>query len=379
MSGPECQPRRTSVPWGLLGMIGLMLAIESSLEASRDSTTVANAYYQFVRQACREASRAEVLCFGDSLVKVDVLPRVIESRLKQRAYNLAIAGSLPPASFYAFRRALAAGARPEAVLVDFKPSLLPVDPRATVPLLGELLSFRDGLDFYRSTHDANALASLMLVEQLASYRCRGPIRANVMAALLGNPSPTRALVEAHWRNWAANKGTHIFPKSPDAARVAEFWDEKGCVEAGWRCDPANAAYIVKFLRLAAAHRVRVYWLIPPIHPRVHAKREQLGLNARFTKFVRAVQARFPEVVVIDGRSSGYDSALFVDATHLDRQGSMAFSAAVADAMGTGRGGASSGSRWVDLPAYSDRPIDVPVEDLAQSQIALGGGDRGPRR
>ncbi|MBV8266265.1 MAG: hypothetical protein JO252_08070, partial [Planctomycetaceae bacterium] len=53
MSGPECQPRRASVPWGLLGMIGLMLAIESSLEASRDSTTVANAYYQFVRQACR--------------------------------------------------------------------------------------------------------------------------------------------------------------------------------------------------------------------------------------------------------------------------------------------------------------------------------------
>ena len=293
MSGPECQPRRASVPWGLLGMIGLVLAIESSLEASRDYTTVANAYSQFARQACREASRAEVLCFGDSLVKVDFLPRVIESRLKKRAYNLAIAGSLPPASFYAFRRALAADAWPKAVLVDFKPSLLPVDPRATVSLLGDLLSFRDGLDFYRSPRNANALASLILVEQLASNRRRGPIRAHVMAALLGNPSLTRALVEAHWRNWAANNGTHFFPKSPDASRVAEFWDEKGCVEADWRCDPTNAASIVMFLRLAVTHRVRVYWLIPPIYPRVHAKREQLGLNAHFTKFVRAVQRASP--------------------------------------------------------------------------------------
>ena len=30
MSGPECQPRRASVPWGLLGMIGLVLAINVS-------------------------------------------------------------------------------------------------------------------------------------------------------------------------------------------------------------------------------------------------------------------------------------------------------------------------------------------------------------
>ena len=85
------------------------------------------------------------------------------------------------------------------------------------------------------------------------------------------------------------------------------------------------------------------------------------------------------MVVIDGRSSGYDATLFVDATHFDRQGSMAFSAAVADAMGPGQGGVSSRSRWVDLPAYGDWPTDVPVEDLAQSQLALGGGDRGPRQ
>ena len=156
MSGPECQPRRASVPWGLLGMISLVLAIESSLEASRDYTTVANAYYQFARQACRKASRADVLCFGDSLVKVDVLPRVIESRLKTRAYNLAIAGSLPPASSARVPPRPCRRARPKAVLVDFKPSLLPVDPRATVSLLGDLLSFRDGLDFYRSTRDSNA-------------------------------------------------------------------------------------------------------------------------------------------------------------------------------------------------------------------------------
>jgi len=62
----------------------------------------------------------DVLCFGDSQMKFGIAPHVVAARTGRPAYNLAIVGGQPPASYFLLRRALEAGARPSAVLFDLQ-------------------------------------------------------------------------------------------------------------------------------------------------------------------------------------------------------------------------------------------------------------------
>ena len=73
------------------------------------------------RAASRRAPDAEILCFGDSMIKFGMAPRVLEDRLGRRAFNLALYAGSPTASYFLLRRPLESGAKPAAVLVDFQP------------------------------------------------------------------------------------------------------------------------------------------------------------------------------------------------------------------------------------------------------------------
>src|SRR5439155_15786023 len=119
----------------------------------------------------------------------------------------------------------------------------------------------------------------------------------------------------------------------------------------WACHPLNAGYVRRFLSLAARHGISVYWVIPPMTPEVHARREREGQEALYTRFVRETQAQFPNVTVLDGRRSGYGLSVHTDPLHLDHQGALAFSLDVADLMARRPPGRSPIPQWVDLPAY----------------------------
>jgi hypothetical protein len=109
---------------------------------------------------------------------------------------------------------------------------------------------------------------------------------------------------------------------------------------------AHAAYLAKFLALASARDIPVYWLMPPFDPEVLAERERRGLEASYTRFALAVQARFPNVVVLDGRRLGYDASSFDDAVHLNPRGASAFTAEVASALAPEP--PRRGPRWIEL-------------------------------
>ena len=72
----------------------------------------------------------------------------------------------------------------------------------------------------------------------------------------------------HWRNQNQNGGALLAPKNPanrgevapDQVRVY-FPDH-------WSCHPVNAAYLERFMRLAQAHEIPVFWLLPPLVPAV---------------------------------------------------------------------------------------------------------------
>ena len=108
-------------------MIALVLIVEGSIGAPEPWTCIPERRFEWAfrwtgRAVSGEAKRAEILCFGDSLVKLSVIPSVVRERTGKRVYNLALSGSQGGDSYHPLKRALESGApRPEAVVVGVTP------------------------------------------------------------------------------------------------------------------------------------------------------------------------------------------------------------------------------------------------------------------
>jgi hypothetical protein len=370
--------RRAGWPAGLLGMLCLVGVIELGLaRRGRDFTTIwATAWARRDSDARREAPRSEILFFGDSLVMEGVAPQVVAQRLGRPATNLAIFKGLAPASYALLRRALDAGARPAAVLIDGE--LLGDEPRELTRLWPELLTIGEAADLAWTARDADLFAEVALGRMLPSLRARHEIREAILAALQGQDTPVRHILAQHVRNWRRNGGAHI--QSADITPAPETISgliASNYLPAGWQAHPINAAYIEKFLTLAESRGIATFWLMPPAHPEVQARRDRGGLSAAYEKYVRELVVRHPTLVVLDGRHAGFPHEAMADLTHLNRDGAVAFSERVADALRTrlsdgGRiKGVSETRRWIALALYhAPRENVAEVEDLRQSADAL---------
>ena len=358
-------------PCGLLGMVGLALAVELTVARDQDVelTTVWASGWSYCGSMARRAGGCAVLCLGDSLVKFGVAPPVLERRLGGPALNLAMCVGQPPAALAVLRRALAAGARPRVILVDFTEHLLVVGPRKDVRLWPELLTVGECAELAWVARDATLLAELVLARLLPSVKDRYAVRAAVRAALRGEPTAARAMLPAVRRNWDRNAGAQLNPPGTFPLGALGEWFRLYYPER-FVCDPVHVAYLDRFLALAARHGLPVVWLLPPYVPELQALSERKGIDAQFVAFVRSVQARHPGLVVLDGRHAGYPTPTFNDPIHLDAHGAAIYSAAVADRVAGWLASGSNGSRWLELPTYRDRPADLRLENLAESATAL---------
>src|SRR5262245_5292812 len=127
--------RRGVTPWGLVGMIPLVWAVEGFVARHEDGvqSQVARSWKASAVAAGAGAVGRDVLYLGDSQVKLGLLPRVVEGRTGLSGYNLAVLRGMPASSYGLLRRALDAGARPKAVVVDFNPGLLATRQRLNAP------------------------------------------------------------------------------------------------------------------------------------------------------------------------------------------------------------------------------------------------------
>jgi hypothetical protein len=330
------------------------------------------------RSARDEAPGREVLCLGDSLVKHAMIPRAIAARSGRSAVNLAVAKGSAPSTFFLFRRALEAGARPAALVVDFKPSILIGGAHHNLRYWQEVLDFREGLELARAARSATLFSRLILGQVLPSVRSRLEIRSNLLAALRGETDVLRGLNRVCRRNWLLNDGANVAAKNPTYQGELGLDGDRKYLTHSFHCDPLNARYIGRLFDLAAARGIRVYWLLPPLAPALQARREERGAEAGYLAFVRRLQRLHPNVTILDGRHASYDHRLFVDATHLDGQGAYTLSRDVAAALGHDldrnrecAGTARDEPRWVDLPAYRPCPVEMALEDVEQSRGALG--------
>ena len=115
------------------------------------------------------------------------------------------------------------------------------------------------------------------------------------------------LSPATWRNWNANRGAYVLADQADTPGDDPAWSNSaraGHLSAAWTCHPVNDAYVRRFLDLADAHGVPVFWLLPPTHPELQARRERFGWDADYIGYLRRLQKSYPRLTVIDGRHAG---------------------------------------------------------------------------
>ena len=194
------------------------------------------------------------------------------------------------------------------------------------------MSLRDCLELTWNAGDSHLLGYIFSAQLLPSVKNRHEIRASILASLAGNANyrrDRRTHLSAYLRNWRSTTVANVVPKNPSFQGDAGFLLAALSPDA-WHYNSVNASYVRKFFELAAARDIPVFLLIPPFSPELHASRQQRGLEALYSRFVRAVQAQFRNVVVIDARFSRYDHTVHVDPIHLDRQGASVLSVEVGD-------------------------------------------------
>ncbi len=218
----------------------------------------------------------------------------------------------------------------------------------------------------------------MVGECLPSSRRRFEIRDNLMETLNGQHVAHEKHAHDSLANWDTHGGAHL--NLPQRAAEIPLPPNNGSpLPCNWRCDPVNWQYLRRFLDLAAAPRIPIFWLLPPFHPGQQAQIEFWGEDAVFQKFVHAMQDRSPNIVVIDGRHSGYDRTAFIDEVHLNAEGATAYTAGLAEVLARHGTGGSAEARWVKLPDYRTVLRTSTEKGSEASRRALDSSNRGRRR
>jgi hypothetical protein len=189
-------------------MLALVLAVEAGIVARRPDLVSpwAEGWRVSAQAAETKAPGSDVLCFGDSLIKYGVLPKVIEARTGLRAYNLATSGGTIPSAFFLLRRALDAGALPRAVVVDFATLMDKYESRPKLLNYPDLATVRDCIDLAWASRDPDFLGSSVVSKVLPSYHYRFEVRSRILASLGGRSASERASVVSHGTVWSRELG-----------------------------------------------------------------------------------------------------------------------------------------------------------------------------
>ena len=354
-------------PLGLFGALVLIALVERHVDKNPlDYLGGSHWSYRVASKVADAGSKGNrILVFGDSLLRLGLAPTAIEAETGLRGYNFAQAGGQAPGSYFLLRRAIASGAKPSAIVVDFFPRLLAENPSFNNDNWPFLADLGDGLGLAMISKKPELFARLVVRWALPSARSRISLRTNLQLALQPSPVSIKHEILKSIRNWKVNRGAEITASRPGLLENIDAW-ERGYFGT-FHCSRINKAYVEKFLDLAKAHQIPVFWLLPPYQPDLQARCERSGFDARHEVFVREFQTRYPSLFVLDARRSSYQPEVFYDLHHLGREGATVLSADVGVSIRHQLGELGSQNRWIALPNYRARPDAVPLEDVDQSR------------
>ena len=369
--------RRT--PAGLLGTVAAILLIEGAI-ASHGPDLLTDFQWDWrtaADAAESDAADADLLCFGDSALKLAVVPKVVEDRLGLSTRNLAVLGGRAEGSYFLLRKALEAGHRPRAVLVDFFPLFLQGRPRDGVELTPHLANVRDCVDLGLTTGSTGFLGELLVARLLPSFRDRLELREAIVADLGGVDLGKRVAKAALARNLRVNRGSLLQPSRPEVVQDPAEWCRAHFSDAPFHWESLD--YVDRFLKLASSVEIPVYWVVTPARPEILEECRRIGFDDRLDAFLEAVLDRYPGVIVLDARPMGLGAEAFYDPHHLGAEGAYHVSHALCDAL-EARGELGDIGRWIALTGERGREFEGPLEDLeASAAIARAAKRGGPRR
>ncbi len=218
----QAQRAVDAIPWGFVGMIGLVLLIECLVSWNwLDFTDPVSLSWRYSVGAVHQVTpRGAVLCMGDSLIKHGLIPRVIEEGSGRGVVNVSAARAPGLFTYFLLRRALDAGAAPEAIVIDAKAAVLLADPEFNLRYWQEILTPRELLTLSRWASTRPFTFAALVGRIVPSIRARLEIRSSVTAAFGGRSNPVPAMNRVLLRNWTVNDGTNLSPTSVRATGAA---------------------------------------------------------------------------------------------------------------------------------------------------------------
>ncbi len=342
---------RHSIPLGLLGMLALIGVGESFVSRNdlRFSHYDADAW-KATRAAANHLPAGGVLLLGDSQIEFGISPITVESRLGQPTQSLAVRRAQPPATYFLLREALQSGTVPSAIVVNFAPHLVEYDLVWNERFWPELANVDECLDLARTMGDPSIFGSLALSRLLPSFLERQQIRGNLMAGFRGETPNTAGFIQMTRRNRGMNRGAFLITKRPpDFQHGTGPWGVPQ--KPTWTPAPANEAYIHRFLQLAAKHQIPVFCAVMPVVSKLKRLSESSGEEKAYYAWLGKLLVRYPELRILDWRSSGYPDSMFFDGIHLDVEGAVSTGLALADYLAVRLKEAGTGERWVRMPPF----------------------------
>jgi hypothetical protein len=366
--------RSSRIPFGFLGAIVLVVVIECFIGRNwLDFSDPVSLSWRFSAEAARtEAAGSKLLCMGDSLVKHGLVPSVIEERSGRRTRNLSAARAPTLMTYFLLRRALDAGSRPDAIIINAKPAVLIGGPEFNARYFQEVLTLREWVELFQITRKSSFMISMLVGRLLPSVRCRMEVRSHLIAALRGENDRLHDINRTLWRNWTVNGGANIANFDSRYEEISPSELARRMQTDIFHVDRMNSEAIERLLRLASERTIPVFWLLPPLAPSLQALRERSGSEAGYERLVRSTLARHPQALtVLDARRVAYPPRFFVDATHLNGRGAIALSRAVATALEAelGRLERATIPRWIAIRESVDHPdvIALGLEDVEHSK------------
>jgi hypothetical protein len=362
-------------------MLALVAVIEGRVgREAKNLADVAASNWRYSRnQASKIDPRTDVIVLGDSLAKFGILPRLLEQGTNARAVNLAVCSGHMPSSYYVLRRAIEAGARPRAVVLDCSDEPIHPDrhddraPALTANMRNwpELLSLRECIDLGWEARDASAAAQMALARVLPSLRCRDQVRELTRARLAGAPWGRVDELTLARVNWERNAGAFVAPDIPATPHAFPAMTGDAGAPTPWARNPLTLAYAERLLGLARDHDIAVFWVLPPHRQAHQAQRERDGIDDYTTRVAAGLLARHPNLTVLDARQGDYPDDAFYDIVHLDRLGATTLSGDLAEVLASRRLAADpSQERWVHMKPFRAPTVSSLVEDLGQTRALL---------
>ena len=197
-----------------------------------------------------------------------------------------------------------------------------------------------------------------------------------MNGLRGAADPIPAVIRMMLRNKGLHGGAQLQPVKDYQGAISETY-RRTLLPKTWAPSAVSELYVRRFLDLAEAHGIAVFCHIPPFCEPVRKERAAQGLDLTYDAFTDAMQARYPNLTVIDARNAGYGIDLFCDPAHMNRRGAIAYSGAVARIVATALTQGEH-ARRIALPQFSPADDGRP-EDLVQSWSIVHEADDRIRR